>query len=77
MEKIPKMSRVLRGNGCETCRNIPDKTTMTEFTKKNSLTRKMLFRNVRSNFLEIKEIFDKVAVGSWFVLFKVIILIYL
>ena len=75
MEKIPKMSGVLRGNCCETCRNIPQKTPMNGFTKKNSLTRQMLFRNVCSNFLQIKEIFDEVAVGSRFVLFEVTILI--
>ena len=38
MEKIPKMSGVLQGSCCETCRNIPHKTPMKEFTKKNSLT---------------------------------------
>ena len=26
MEKIPKMSGVLRGNSCETCCNMPQKT---------------------------------------------------
>ena len=31
MEKIPKMSRVLRGNCCETCRNIPQKEPMKKF----------------------------------------------
>ena len=51
MEKIPKMSGVLRGNCCETCRNIPQKAPMKKFTMKNSLTRQMLFRNVCSNFL--------------------------
>ena len=45
-EKAPKMSGVLRGNYCETCRNIPQKTRMKKFTKKNSLTKQMLFRNV-------------------------------
>ena len=45
---------------------------MKEFTKKNSLTRQMLFRNVCSNSLQIKEIFDEVAVGSQFVLFGVL-----
>ena len=33
------MSGVLRGNCCETCRNIFLKTPMKQFTKKNSLTR--------------------------------------
>ena len=28
MQKIPKMSGVLRGNCCETCRNIPQKTPL-------------------------------------------------
>ena len=51
---LPKMSGVLRGNCCETCRNIFQKTPMNGFTKKNSLTRQMLFLNVCSNFLEIK-----------------------
>ena len=32
------MSGVLRGNCCETCRNILQKGSMNEFTKKNSLT---------------------------------------
>ena len=31
MEKIPKMSGVLRGNCCETCRNIPQKEPMKKF----------------------------------------------
>ena len=39
MEKIPQMSGVLRGNYCETCRSIPQKAHMNEFTKKYSLTR--------------------------------------
>ena len=50
MEKIPKMSVVLRGNCCETCRNIPQKTSMKKFTRKNSLTRQMHFSEVCSNF---------------------------
>ena len=62
------MSRVLRGNYCETCRNIPQKISMGEFTKKNSLTTPMLFRNVYCNFLEIKKIFYEVAVGSRFII---------
>ena len=45
------MSGVLRGNCCATYRNIPKKTLMNGFSKKNSLTRQMLFRNVCSNFL--------------------------
>ena len=49
MEKIPKMSGVLRGNCFETC-NIPQKTPMKKFTKKNYLIRQMLFRTVGSNF---------------------------
>ena len=39
MKKIPKMSG-----------NIQQKTPMKKFTKKNSLTRQMLFRNVSNNF---------------------------
>ena len=61
------MSNVLRGNCRETGRNIPQKTPMDEFTKKNSLTRQMLFWNI----------FDDFAVGSWFVLFEVILLLYI
>ena len=38
------MSGVLRGNCCETYRNIPQKTLMNGCTKKNSLTRQILFR---------------------------------
>ena len=56
--------------------NISQKTLMKKFTKKNSLTRQMLFRNICSNFLYMRKIFDEVAVGSWF-LFEVIMLIYL
>ena len=51
MKKIPKMSGVLRGNCCEICRNIPQKTPMNGCTNKNSLTRQMLFGNTSSNFL--------------------------
>ena len=50
MEKIPKISGALRSNCCETCRNIPQKTPMKKFSKKNSLTRQRLFRTVCSNF---------------------------
>ena len=32
------MSGALRGNCCEPCRSIPQKTPMDEFTKKNALT---------------------------------------
>ena len=64
------MSGILRGNCCETCRNIPQKTPMNGFTKKNSLTRKMLFWNVGSNVLQIKKKFDEVAVGSRLVFLK-------
>ena len=45
------MSGVLQGNCCETCLNIPQKAPMNGFTKKNSLTREMLFRNIVGNFL--------------------------
>ena len=34
MEKIPRMSGVLRGNCCETCLNIPQKSPINEFTEK-------------------------------------------
>ena len=71
------MSGALRGNCCETCRNILRKTSMKKFTKKNSLTRQMLIQNACINFLSIKQIFDEVPVGPGFVLFEVIILIYL
>ena len=40
MEKTPKVSDVLRGNCCQTCRNIPQKTPMKKLTKKNSLINK-------------------------------------
>ena len=49
--RAPKIGAVLRGNCCETCLDIPQKTTMNGFTKKNSLTRQKLFRNVCSNVL--------------------------
>ena len=51
MEKILKLSGVLV-------------KLMKKFTKKNSLTRQMLFRNICSNFLYMRKIFDEVAVGS-------------
>ena len=35
MKKITKMSGVLRGNYCETFRNIPQKAPMNGFTKKS------------------------------------------
>ena len=41
MKQIPKMSGFLRGNSCETCHNIPQKTPMNGFIKKNFLTRQM------------------------------------
>ena len=63
------MSGALQSSCCETCRNIRQETSMKEFTKKNSLTRQMLFWNVSSNLLSIKEIFDEAAVGSRFALF--------
>ena len=51
MKQIPKMSGILRGNCCETCRNIPRKTPTNVVSKKNSLTRQMLFREACSNVL--------------------------
>ena len=51
MEKIPKIIDVLRGNCCETYRDIPQKTLMKEFTKKKFLTRKKLFQNMGSSLL--------------------------
>ena len=39
MEKMPKISGVLRGNCCETCCNILQKTPMNGFM---GLTRKIL-----------------------------------
>ena len=45
------MSGALRGNCCETCCNIPQKTPMNGFTKKNSLRKQMFFWNVYSNFI--------------------------
>ena len=50
-KKIPKMSGALRDNICETCHNVPQKTLMNGFTRKNSLARQIIFRNVCSNFL--------------------------
>ena len=77
MEEILKMSGVLRGNCCETCHDILQKAPMNGFTKKYSLKRQMHFRNVCSNVLYTKEIFDEVIVGSRFVLFEVKVFIYL
>ena len=37
------MSVFLRGDCCETYRNIAQKTPMKKFTKKNSLTRQSFF----------------------------------
>ena len=48
---MEKMNGVLRGNYCETCPNIPQEAPMKEFTKMNSLTRQILFRNVCNNVL--------------------------
>ena len=76
MEKTPKWSGILRGNCCETYRNIPQKTSTNEFTKKNSLVRQILFQKVCSNFLQITEMFE-VAIASRFVLFEVVMIIYL
>ena len=45
MSEMPKLSCVLQGNCCETCRNIPKKTLMKEFTKKNSITNNFKFYN--------------------------------
>ena len=73
MVKIPKMSCFLRDNCCETCHNIPQKNQEELFNKRDFGR----FRNVCSNVLKTKELFDEVAVGSRFVLFKVKVLIYL
>ena len=43
-------------------------------TKKNSLTRQILFQNVWSNFSYVKVIFHEIAVGTWVFLFEFIIL---
>ena len=51
MKQTLKMSGILGGNYFETYRNIPQKTPMNGFAKKNSLTRQMLFRNACNNFL--------------------------
>ena len=37
------MSGALQSSCCETCRNIRQETSMKEFTKKNSLTRRCFF----------------------------------
>ena len=75
MKKIPKASGVLRGNCCETCCNISQKTPMNGLTKKNSLTRHAFSERLQQ-LLIIKRIFYEVPVGSLFVLLEVIILIY-
>ena len=57
MAKIPKMNGVLRGNCCETCRNIPHKNTyegvhQEEFSNKTDAFSKCLhnlFINKRNN----------------------------
>ena len=83
------MSGVLQDNCWETCRNVSlkkKKKPLKKFTKKNSLTRQMLFSERLQQLLINKKIFDEVAVDSrgrfffffFFVLFfEVIILIYL
>ena len=38
MGKTPKISGVLQGNCCETFHNLPQKTNMDKFNKKNSST---------------------------------------
>ena len=76
MEEIPKISGVLRGNCCENFRNISHKKPMKEFTKTNSLTREILFRNLQQLLINKKKIHE-VAEGTRFVLFELTILIYL
>ena len=43
------MSGALRRNSCENCRNIPQKHQRNEFTKKNYLTRQMLFKSAATS----------------------------
>ena len=45
------MSGILQVKCFETCRNTPQKTSMKDYDKKNSFTRRMLFRKVCSNLL--------------------------
>ena len=66
----------LQGNCCETYRSIPKKTSIKEFTKKNSLTRHV-FSECLQQLVINREIFDEVAVGSRFALFEVKIHTYL
>ena len=54
MEKTPKISDVLQSTCYETCRNIPKKTPMERFTKKNSLTRQILFSESQQQLLIYK-----------------------
>ena len=69
MEEIPKISGVLRGNCCEHFHNISHKKPMKEFTKTNSLTREILFRNLQQLLINKKK-FHEVAEGTRFVLFE-------
>ena len=75
MEKIPKMDGVLRGNCCQTCRNIPLKTPMKKLTMKDSLIREA-FSECLQQLLWLKEISDKAALRSQFVFSEDLILIY-
>ena len=50
---------------------------MKELPANNSLARQMLFKERLQQLLINKKIFDEVAIGSLFVLFEVITLIYL
>ena len=43
MEKVQKMSRLLRDNCCETCRNIPQKTLMKDVAIKRILYQERCF----------------------------------
>ena len=50
------MSGPLRGNYCESCRNIPQKTPIKEFTKKNSLTRHSFSEPLQQFFINKRNI---------------------
>ena len=65
----------MRGNCCETCRNILQKTPMKEFTENNSLIRQDAFSESLQQLLINKKI-DEVALGTRFVLFEVLILMF-
>ena len=75
MEKIPKVSYVLRDSCFKTCRSFPQKKPYEGIYQEEFLNKTEEFLERLQQLLINKRIFDEVPVGSRFVLFEVIILI--